>query len=382
MLVAAALLTILVVVVMLMLMLVAVALFTILVMVMVMLMLVAVALLTVLVVVMMLMLVAMALLAILVVVMLMLVAAALLTILVVVVMLVLVAVALLAILVVVVMLHMDLDRAAGLDHLQHHLGGQLVPGGGDHAHAGMGLLDEDAALLHAVSREQLGAAEDDGIGGLDLIEEELAEVLHVHAALARVHHGGAAGDLQLGMLSLALFHRRDDLAQLANAAGLDDQAVGIVFLDQLVHGLLEVAHQGAADAAGVQLIHDDAGILHERAVHAHVAVLVLQQDDLLSTGLDAAEQLLDQRGLARAQEAGNNVDLDHVHISISIDFISSGPVADRAPAATLYYTTFVKGGQGGDFVSFSFFRTNAKALPPGEPGHVDPIPQGRASLAR
>ncbi len=217
--------------------------------------------------------------------------------------------------VMMLVLHVQHDGAAGLDHLQHGFGGEVVPGGGDDAHAGMGFLDEGAALFHPVGGEHLGAAEDDGIGGLDLIEEELAEVLHVHAALARVHHGRAAGDHHFGVLFAALLHRVDDFAQLAHAAGLDDEAVGVVLLDQLVHGLAEVAHQGAADAAGVELVHNHAGILHERAVHAHVAVLILQQDDLLA--LHAHQQLLDQRGLARAQEAGNHIDLDHVHISIS-----------------------------------------------------------------
>jgi len=297
-------LVVLMVMMMLVLMIVAVAFLAILVVVVLVLMIVAVALLAILmVVVMMLMIVAVAFLAILMVMVMMLVV------------MMMAAAALLVM--VVVMLHMQHDGAAGLDDLQHNLRRQLVPGGGDDAHAGMGLLDEAAALLHALGAEHLGAAEDDGIGGLDLIEEELAEILHVHAGLAGVHDGCAAGDLQVSMLGLALFHRVDNLAQLADAAGLDDQAVGIVLLDQLVHGLLEVAHQGAADAAGVQLIHDNAGILHERAIHAHVAVLVLQQDDLLA--LDGGQKLLDEGRLARAQEAGNDIDLDHGHISISVD---------------------------------------------------------------
>ena len=211
---------------------------------------------------------------------------------------------------------MHVDRAAGFDHLQHDLGSQVVPGGGDHPHAGMGLLDQGAALFHPVRAEHLGAAEDDGIGGLDLIEEELAEILHVHAALAGVHHGGAAGDFHLGVMLLALVHRIDDFAQLAHTAGLDDEAVRIVLFDQLIHRLAEVAHQGAADAAGIQLVHDHAGILHKGAVHAHIAVFVLQQDHLFA--LDGGQQLLDQGGLARPQEAGNDVDLDHIPVSIRL----------------------------------------------------------------
>ena len=341
---AVALLAILVVVVMLVFMIVAMALLAILMVVMMLMLMVVAAALAIFVVMVMFMLVVMA---------------AALAVLVMMVMLVLMVMTAAAVLVMIVvmmmlMLHVQHDGAAGLDDLQHHLSRQLVPGGGDDAHAGMGLLDQAAALLHAVSGEHLGAAEDDGIGGLDLIQEELAEVLHVHAGLAGVHDGRAAGDFHFGMIGLALLHRSDDLAQLANAAGLDDQAVGVVLRDQLVHGLLEVAHQGAADAAGVQLIHDDTGILHERAVHAHVAVLVLQQDDLLA--LDGSQQLLDQSRLARAQEAGNNIDLDHVHISISIIFL-----AVEAHSLPHYIIAPSRAGYKGDFDSF-FHKSNSLSL--------------------
>ena len=211
----------------------------------------------------------------------------------------------------------QLDGTAGFNDLQHHVGLEIIPRGGDDTYAGMRLFDEDAALLDAVGAEHLGAAEDDGIGSLDLIKEELAEVLHMHAALACIHNRRAAADFHFGMLVAALFHCGDDLAQLAHAGGLDNQTVGLVLVDQLVHSLLEIAHKGAADAAGVQLVHDDAGVLHEGAVHAHVAVFILQQDNFFALDF-ALQQLLDEGCLARAKEAGNNVDLDHAHISISI----------------------------------------------------------------
>ena len=105
-------------------------------------------------------------------------------------------------------------------------------------------------------------------------------------------------------------HHAADVRELAHAGGLDQDAVGMVGIDQLAQGLGEVAHQRAADAAGVQLGDLYAGILHEAAVDADLAVLVLQQHDLLALE-GAVQQLLDQRGLARAQEAGNNVDLGH-----------------------------------------------------------------------
>ena len=213
------------------------------------------------------------------------------------------------IIVVVIFVQVQLDGLAGLDDLQHGVGGQIIPGGGDDAAAGMLLLHQGAGLLHPLGGQQLGAAEDDGVGGLDLVEEELAEVLHVHAAFARVHHGGAAGNGHLVPLGGALY-RSEDVAELAHAGGLDDQAVGVILLNQLVHRLLEVAHQGAADAAAVHFGDGDARVLHKAAVHADLAVFVFQQDDLFLPDL-AAQELLDERGLARAQETGNDVNLDH-----------------------------------------------------------------------
>ena len=84
----------------------------------------------------------------------------------------------------------------------------------------------------------------------------------------------------------------------------------MIGVDQLVDGLLEIARQRAADAAAVELGHGDAGVLHEAAVHAHFAVFIFQQDHLFAAHR-ARDQLFDQRGFARAQETGNNIDLYH-----------------------------------------------------------------------
>ena len=306
---AAALVIIVVVVVMLMLVVVAAAAFVIIVVVMVMLMLVVVAaaaLVPLVVVMGMLMLVVVA-------------AAALVIIVVVVVMLMLMVVtaaALVIIVVVVVMLVVVLHDLLGtqqarraLNHVQHLRGGQLVPGGGDDA----GMLVVAAQQLHAffnaLPGRGLGAAEDDGFRVFDLINEELAEILGVHAALAHVRDGGAALEGNLVFLH-QIQHHAADIGELAHAGGLDDDAVGMIGIHQLVQRAAEVAHQRAADAAGIQLGDLDAGIAHEAAVHADLAVFIFQQHDLfVSKG--AAQELLDQRRLAGAQKTGNNIDLRH-----------------------------------------------------------------------
>ena len=205
-----------------------------------------------------------------------------------------------------------------LDGLQHRGRVQLVPGRGDDARLFVVLAQQGHALFDLFGLGQLGAAEYDGLGALDLVDEELAEVVGVHAALAHVRHGGAAGQLDLVGLGHVV-HHAPDVGQLADAGGLDQYAVGVVGIDQLAQGLREVAHQRAADAAGVQLGDLYAGLLHEAAVDAHFAVLVLQQHDLFTLER-AAQQLFDQRGLAGSEKAGDDVYLCHVsHLSCILD---------------------------------------------------------------
>ena len=85
---------------------------------------------------------------------------------------------------------------------------------------------------------------------------------------------------------------------------------GGVVLQHLFQGGAEVAHQGAADAAGVHLGDLHSGVLQEAAVNADLAELVLDEHVLLALeGL--AEELLDEGGLAGSQETGDNVDLRH-----------------------------------------------------------------------
>ena len=174
----------------------------------------------------------------------------------------------------------------------------------------MRLRDQLAALLHPVRGQELRAAEDHGGCTLHLVEEEFAEVLHIHAALAGVHDGGAAADLDVRVAFLRLLHGGEDLAELAHAGGLHEDPVRVVGVDQLVDRGLEVARQGAADAAGVQLGHGDAGVLHEAAVDPDLAVFVLQQHHLFIPEA-AGQQFFDKSGLSRSEKARDHVNFYH-----------------------------------------------------------------------
>ena len=192
---------------------------------------------------------------------------------------------------------------------QDHIAGDLIPGSGDDGGIGVVLLQKLHHFVQLLLGHVLRAGEDNGAGGLDLVVEELTEVLHIHLALLGVDDGdGAAQHHGGGLVGVA--HGAAHVAQLAHAGGLNDDAVGVILLHHIVEGFVKVAHQRAADAAGVHLVDLDAGILEKAAVDADLAEFVFNQHQLLALkGL--LKQLLDEGGLARAEEAGNNVDSGH-----------------------------------------------------------------------
>ena len=212
--------------------------------------------------------------------------------------------------VIIVVIEVDFHRLAGFNDFQQRISGQVIPRRRHDADARMLLFHQRAALLDALCGQQLRAAENHRRARLNLVEEELAEVLHIHAALARVHNGRAAGHNEVAVAFLRALDGGEDFAQLAHAGRLNQQAVRMILRNQVINRLLEVAHQRAADAAGIQLINDDARILHKAAVHADFAIFIFQQDDFFLRNA-ARQQLLDERRFARAQKTRNNVDLNH-----------------------------------------------------------------------
>ena len=154
----------------------------------------------------------------------------------------------------------------------------------------------------------IGTGQDDGGGRLDLVVVELAEVLHIHLDLARVGHGHGVAQRDLVIRHLA--HSGDDVGQLAHAGRLDQNTVGMVLGNDLLQRLAKIAHQRAADAAGVHLGDVDAGILQKAAVNADLAELVLDQHQLLPL-VAFGDHLFDQGRLARAEEAGENINFCH-----------------------------------------------------------------------
>ena len=249
---------------------------------------------------------------------------------------VMVVAALLAMLVVMAALGADLSLLQQLLHevpLGLHgrhdlLALQLVPVGGDDGGLGVLLPDHGHSAGDLVLAGGAGAAQDDGVGMADLVVVELAEVLHVQPHLVHVGHGHKAVQLHVPLGGDAL-HGLGHVAQLAHAGGLDQNAVGLVLIDDLLQGLAEVAHQAAADAARVHLGDLDAGLLQKAAVDADLAELIFDEHQLLAR-VGLGNQLLDERGLAGAQKTGKNINLGHGILS---PFILGNPARFAAGIA-------------------------------------------------
>ena len=282
----------------------------------VMLVIVAVALLVMIVMV-MLVIVAMALLVMIVVMMLVIVAVALL-IMIVVVMLVVVTVALLVMIVVVMMmlfldcLYKMLESIGLLHSCKDVLTVKVLPGRSNDSRLGIMLTDKSYALLYLMLLYLSGVGEDYTGCVCNLIVVELAEVLHIHFALARIGNGGKA--VELSFFRLYLAYCLDNVGKLTDARGLNDYSVGAVLRENLTESLGKVAYKRAADTARIHLGNLYARIGKEAAVDTDLAEFVLDENYLL-TDKSLGKKLLYKRSFSRAEKAGENINFRHNRIS-------------------------------------------------------------------
>ena len=204
---------------------------------------------------------------------------------------------------------LGLEVVLGGHGFQDLLTGQVIPCGGHDGGGGVLFAQHCHGSGDLFLAGGLGAAEQDAACMADLVVVELTEVLHIHLDLVHVGHGDKAAELDIQVLGHAL-HGAGHVTQLAHAGGLDHDAVRVVLLHHLLQGGAEIAHQRAADAAGVQFVDLDAGLLEEAAVNADLAELVLDQHHFLACkGL--LDQFFDQGGFAGTQETGEDINFGH-----------------------------------------------------------------------
>ena len=184
-----------------------------------------------------------------------------------------------------------------LNGREDRLAVQIIPGSGQDGGIRIFGPQHGDSGFQLLLRYLLGTGEDDGAGGFDLIVIELAEVLHVHLHLGGVRHGDEAVQLHVLGLGGGVFHGHDDVAELTDAGGLDQDAVRGKLLLHVLEGLVEVTHQRAADAACGHFGDLHAGVLQKTTVNVDLAELIFNEDQLFA-GESLGQQLLDEGSLA------------------------------------------------------------------------------------
>ena len=232
-----------------------------------------------------------------------------------------VAIALLIVMMMVVLVMMTAHRT-GLHHIRQlprqrilpfHCGQnlsaiQLIPRSSNDHRLLILLTDHRNAGGQLILRHIGRAAEHDAAGVSNLIVVEFSKVLHIYTALGGICNGCKA--VQLHIVGFHLFHRIDHIAELAYTRRFDKNAVGAILYQHLLQSLGEIAHQTAANAAGVHLGNLNARLFHKAAVDSDLTKLVFDKHQLLPC-IRLSDQFFDQRGLAGTQKAGKHINLGH-----------------------------------------------------------------------
>ena len=155
-------------------------------------------------------------------------------------------------------------------------------------------------FIELILRETCCMAEDKAACICYLIVEEFAEVFLIHLALLSVNDCCEA--VELDIVSVDIAHSVYNVAELADAGGLDEYAVGLVFSKHLFKRFAEVSNERAADAAGVHFCYFDAGVLEEAAVNAYLTEFVLDKHELFAF-IALVYELLDKSGLTGSEES-------------------------------------------------------------------------------
>ena len=90
----------------------------------------------------------------------------------------------------------------------------------------------------------------------------------------------------------------------------------MILVQHFFERLTEIAHEAAANAAGIHLGHFDAGFFQKAAVNADFAKLVFNQYQLFAL-ISFFNQLFNERRFACTQKAGKNCNFCHNKLLLS-----------------------------------------------------------------
>ncbi len=217
------------------------------------------------------------------------------------------------------------DGGCALHGLQQLLTGQLIPRGNHQRCIGIVLTQQCDGRIQFRLCNGICARENDGRSSFDLVVVEFAEVFHIDLDLACI--GNCNLVAQNNIVIEHLFNSGHHIGQFANAGRFNYNAVGMVLLNDLGQCLAEVAHQRAANTAGVHLGNVDTCILQESAIDTDFAEFVFDQDQFFAL-VGFLNHLFDEGGLTGTQEAGINVNFRHnVPPKVFIDTCIIPPLA-------------------------------------------------------
>ncbi len=148
-----------------------------------------------------------------------------------------------------------------LDGLQNHFSVQLCKRRCDDRRLLVVLANQRDRLINLLLRSLVGARQNDGAGILNLVDKELAEILKINSRLRRIHNRHCTAQLHVRNLCSGLLDGTHHIVELADAGGLDQNALRLIGLHNLLQRGVEIAHQRAADAARIHLTDLNAGFL-------------------------------------------------------------------------------------------------------------------------
>ena len=158
-------------------------------------------------------------------------------------------------------------------------------------------------------------AEHDATRVFNLIIKELAKVLHIHLALRSVYDRRKS--VESSVMLLCTLCRLDNVRKLSYARGLDENTVGLIFVDNVCKRLREIAHKRATDASRIHFVDLYSRLLQKSAIDTDSTEFIFNKNDSF-TLVCFLDKLLYKRGLSCAEEARENINL--CHISMSFQF--------------------------------------------------------------
>ena len=186
---------------------------------------------------------------------------------------------------------------------------ELIPGSCDDRGFFVDTAKKFDALMELVFVHSVCSGENDAVCMLDLIVEELTEVLHIHFALICIDDRCIAVEYEI--VRMDILDSLDNVGELADARGLDEDAVGSILLENFFQRFAEIADEAAADASGVHFRNFDACILHKSAVNADFTEFVFDQHEFF-TCEGFADEFLDECCFSCSEKTGEDIDLCHV----------------------------------------------------------------------